>query len=260
LATAQDLTWSGSLDFANGNYFFDEGTTSIYLQNGLGIRLGRISADVSLPLILQDNAVVTRVGGMHLPTGGDQRGELRGRGSSSRPIEIESASSYQLSIADPLIGAGFEIDAGDRLFRSLNVGVSAKAPITDADSGVGTGEWDFGVGVGALLSAGRLIVLLDATYWNFGDPPDLELDNAVAYGVAVGAAFGTSRLGWSMSILGSTRIIEGVDPPVSAGGFLYLTSVSGRSVSLGVRVGLTESAPDVAVSAGWGVPLVSTAR
>ncbi len=259
-AMGQELTWSGSFDVATGDYFFDESTTSIYLQNGLGLQWDQFSIDISLPLVLQNNAVVTRVGGMPIPTGGDQRGDLRGRGGPTSLIELESASSYEFTVADPLISAGFDIDAGDRLLRTVHLGLSAKPPISDVDSGVGTGEWDFGASAGALLAAGRLLILFDATYWSFGDLPDLELKDAVAYGAAVGSAIGKSRFGWSMSLLGSTEIIEGIDPPVSLGGSLYLTSVSRRNLSLGLRFGLTESAADVSVSVGWGVPLLNTIR
>ena len=272
---AQEVTWTGSLELTSGDYLFTERTTTFYLLNGLDARLGAFRIGVSLPLVMQDNPVVARVGPIPLPTGGEQHGELRGRGggggsgsgsSANRlpvdgaqsqgedPIEIESGS-YDLYIADPLLRLGLDLQPSSGPLRSVYLGASAKPPLKSVNSGVGTGAWDAGGGIGLTFVAGRLLFLLDATYWILGDLPELELKNALMYGAAVGSIFGDGPWGWSISLLGSTEIIEGVDPPVSLGANVLLTPSSGRSLRVGLRVGLTEAASDIGASLGWSLPV-----
>ncbi len=277
---AQELTWTGSLEFASGDYFFTERTSTFYLMNGLDVQIGSLRLGASLPLVAQDNAIVAQVGGIPLPTGGEQHGELRGRGTGTGsgsgpsadrfpiasstlaaddPIEIEPGS-YELYAADPLLSIGLDFDVAAGPLRALYLGASAKPPLNAEDSGIGTGAWDAGAGAGLTFVAGRLLLLLNATYWSFGDLPELELKDALTYGVGLGSVFGEGPWGWSLSLMGATEIIEGIDPPVSLGGDVLLTSESGRSLRAGLRVGLTEASSDFAASVGWSLPVAGNRR
>jgi hypothetical protein len=276
-AGAQELTWGGSADLTSGDYYFTETTTSVWISNGLYARLGALRLDASMPFVLQNSDVVTRVAGLPVPTGGPRHsGDVSSRGSgtgtgmgsgtgtmssmvgdSANLIQIEQPGSLTLELADPLLGAGVELATSSAVLTSVRFGVSAKAPLRSAESGIGTGEWDVGIGGGASFAAGRLYVLVDATWWSLGDMPDLELDDILAYGASLGGPFGEGSLGWSLSLWGSTPMIDGIDPPVSVGGDLYVNSISGRSLRFGLRFGLTDSAADVGGSVGWSIPIMN---
>ncbi|HSM07948.1 MAG TPA: hypothetical protein VLA33_02895 [Gemmatimonadota bacterium] len=257
-ASAQEIAWAGSLDVTNGDYYFSERTTALWLTNGVVARSGAFWFDASLPVLLQNSDAVTRVGGLSVPTGGSRRGGGVGDGMGSdrqRLLEIEDPGSLELDVADPLMGFGVDLPLGGGALRSVRVGVSAKAPMRSVDSGIGTGQWDFGVGAGTSVSAGSLVILLDGTWWMPGDMPDLELNDVLEYGGMVGGWFGDGSLGWSLVVSGSTSMIDDVAGPVSTGGDLLFWSDTGSSLRAGLRFGLTESAADVAVTLGWAVPL-----
>lgn len=286
-AAGQELVWTGSLEAMRGEYVFTEPTTSFWFSNGLDLRLGAVRIGASLPIVLQNGAVVSRVGGMPLPTGGEQHGALRGRGGSGTggsgggpagqggawigpvagdalaaaaaeaedPIPIEPGA-YEVAVADPLLTLGADVRVGSGALRSVFVAVNAKPPLRSVESGVGTGAWDAGAGAGVALSAAGLLVLLDATWWSYGDLSELELKDALSYGASIGSLVGDGPFGWSISLLGSTEIVDGIEPPISLGGDLLFTPPGRPALRAGVRVGLTEAAADVSGSVGWSVPLL----
>lgn len=266
LVGAQEVTWSGGVDVTNGDYYFSERTTALWLTNGVTARWGGFWLDASLPLLLQNSDAVTRVAGLPVPTGGSRSGDVVRRGSGSgtggsgtgdrrRTIEIEEPGPLELDIADPIFGAGVDLTPDGSAVRSVRFGVSAKAPVRTVESGIGTGEWDFGVGGGTSIAAGSLLVLLDGTWWRLGDLPDLELKDVFSYSAAVGGLLGDGSVGWTASLTGSTTMIEYVEAPVSVGGDVFFWSDAGSSLRAGLRFGLTESAADVAGTLGWAVPL-----
>lgn len=266
-AGAQDVTWSGGVDLTNGDYYFNERTTALWVSNGVTARWGELWLDASLPLLVQNSDAVTRVAGLPVPTGGSRSGDVSrrsagsrsgdgtGSGEMERTIEIDEPGSLELDIADPIFGAGVDLTPEGSAVRSIRFGVSAKAPLRDVESGIGTGEWDVGVGGGASIAAGTVLVLIDGTWWSVGDLPDLELKDVFSYSAAVGGLIGDGSVGWTASVTGSTPMIEDVEAPVSVGGDLLFWSDAGSSFRAGLRFGLTESAADVAGSLGWAIPL-----
>lgn len=280
-ASAQEIVWTGSLELARGDYVFSEPTTSFWFSNGVDVRMGVIRIGASLPLVLQNNAVVARVGGIPLPTGGERHGELGGRGGNGSdgsnngpggqggtsgsiaglaaaevedPVVIEPGS-YEIEVADPLLTVGTDLRIESGPLRSVFLGASAKPPLRSVESGVGTGAWDAGVGAGVVISIADLLVLVDATYWSYGDLPELELKDALSYGASIGALIGDGPVGWSVSLLGSMEIVAGLEPPVSVGADILISPARGPALRAGVRAGLTESASNVSASVGWSVPL-----
>ncbi|MEN8375943.1 MAG: hypothetical protein ABFS34_10885 [Gemmatimonadota bacterium] len=254
-ATAQEASWSGSVEVASGDYYFTERSTSVWVVNGVSASWGGVYVDASLPLLLQNSDAITRAGGLPVPTGGNRAGDGSGR-RHDELVVIEAPGSLELSLADPLLGAGLEFTPTNSPLRSVRVGASVKPPLRSAESGIGTGEWDAGAGAGASLELGSVLVMIQGSYWALGDTPDLELRDVFAYGAALGGFLRGDRLGWSVSVTGSTSMIDGVEAPVSIGGDVYLSLASARSLRAGVRSGLTESAADVAASVGWTIPLL----
>lgn len=280
LAGAQAVIWSGGVDVTTGDYYFSERTTAAWLVNEIDVRHGVVWAYANLPLVAQNSDVVTRVAGQPVPTGGKHSGDVAGRGNGDgagpgsagasaipgtanasmagrQTIVVEEPGSFEVQVADPMFGAGVDLAPAGSPFRSVRFGVSAKAPIRDVASGVGTGEWDVGLEAGISLAAGSVLILADGAWWSLGDLPDLELRNMLAYSLALGGLFGDGAVGWSLSVDGSTPMIENVEAPIAVGGDLFFWSARGRSLRAGIRFGLTESAPDLAGSVGWVIPFRS---
>lgn len=274
-APAQDLAYTGSLQFASGSYIFTEPTRTLSMYNGITWSTGRVRLTGSIPVILHNSGAVTLVGGAYVPTGGTGHGAVgersqgqkirMGPGGSNRSMvggfasleteeapdsPVEAPGSYDVALGDPLLSAGLELFSGFSRVRSLEITASAKPPFNDLESGVGTGEWDVGAGVATVLGIGRVLAFVDAMYWRYGDLPELELRDGVSWAGGLAVPL-TRALSATMFAAGTNRIIATADPALTVSlGFSYRVSdsVSG-SVSAGG--GLSETAADVIASVGW---------
>lgn len=268
---AQDVRYNGSLSYSAGSYVFVERMHSFWLGNGLAAQVGPATLSASLPLILQNNGVVSFVAGAPIPTGGNDNkavdsrsaGRIPSRGSGGPSGGQGGASDstvvfrddYEVEIGDPLMFASLEVLSGGGLVRSVAVQASVKAPVRTLESGVGTGQWDFGGGGSLALGSGRTLLFTDLTLWSFGDLPDLELETSLFYSFAASRAVMDARGSIMASLSGATTIAESVDAPLAAGlSFLYLVGER-RSLSCGVAVGLSEGSPDLSAYLGWSLGL-----
>lgn len=270
-ASAQQVTYMGTLTYSTGTYVFVERTHSLWLSSSLALRAGPLTMTGSLPVIAQNSGVVSFVAGQPLPTGGESNGAVgergmgksigsRGPGSSSTPMGSADSTvvfrdQYEVQVGDPLLSAAFEVFQGTGLVRSVSIQGAAKAPLRSLESGVGTGEWDFGGGGSLVLGSGLTLALIDASYWSFGDLPELALGGSLLYSVGVSRAVMDARGSVLVSVSGATRIIDTEDPPLSAGVGFLISSGSGKMLSLGASAGLTEASPDVSVYVGWSLRL-----
>lgn len=262
-AAAQSVTYIGSVQASTGDYIFTDRTTSLYFVNGIELTAGLVRVSGTLPVIGQSTPWVT-YGPVAVPSGGKLSGEVarevmgRGTGQGRRTITLpvtQEGVAYATGVGDPLVRADVEFvtDRGSR--PSLRINASAKFPLADPDNGFGTGAWDYGGGVSLSKRIRRRSMFVDVAYWNFGDLPDLQLKDAVAYSVGYGQILGTGR--WSMlaSVSGWTAIIDGASPQLELGLGLSRLIKPGRSISISAGVGLTETAPDVSIGLGWRVAL-----
>ena len=280
---AQSLVYTGSLHFSTGDYIFSEPTHTWTLYNGLGVRMERLRLSLGMPLVLQNTWAGTYVGGSAIPTGGPDYRLVRqrvgggripmtsrrgssGRGTGRMSVQLPSVvdtvagpGDYELDLADPLLSGTVELYRGWSLLRSVEITAAARAPIRSIDSGVGTGEWDVGGGASLALGFGRVLVFGDASYWRYGDLPDMELIDGMSYAAAVGFPIG-SESSLMASYSGSERIIGTVDP------YAMLTISGSRNVgeakalTAGVGIGLSEASPHVSVFMGWRFGLADTRR
>lgn len=256
-AAAQSLAYTGSAQLSSGDYVFARRTTTLYLANGLALASSRFRWSLSMPVIVQNAGWVQYSGGGLVPTGGMHEtsgdGGRGGMGGGMMSLQSEAAHA-DIGLGDPVARGEVELLPNHWGIRSLRLVVAAKAPVASVSQAFGTGEWDYGGGI-ALASVVRgTFVFADATYWRLGDSPSLELRDAVWYGAAVGRPL-SGRVALVASFTGSTRVLDGVAAPVQTGAGVSYRWPSGRTVSLSAAVGVTASAPDVALGVGWQVPL-----
>lgn len=243
--TAQDLRYTGSVGYATGSYTFAEQTSSVSILNGLSLDADRWSVSGSIPLIIQNSGDVTYVGGMRVPTGSGRDG-MGDRGS----MDSGTTGRYEATLGDPVIRGAFTPFEGFGTLRVVEIQAAAKVPVADPATGVGTGEWDVGGGLSAGLGFGSTFLFADAAVWSPGDLPDTELRSYVTGSMGVGRPLGGDWSGVA-SVSAASSMLDGVQGPVSAsGGLSYRLSDRGR-MSFGLSVGLTESAPDLAIFLGW---------
>lgn len=280
---AQELTYSGSVGVATGTYIFTDRTTTFTLLNALRWRWRPIELSVSLPVVTQNSTALTLIGGRPVPTGGPDHEAVRQRqpgqripteprgGAGVRAVPADAANqvdgsgsvaasdAYETNIGDPVGGLALTVFEGMGVLRALAVQGFAKAPVADLESGIGTEEWDFGAGASATLAAGATLLIADATWWSYGDLPDLPLEDGLSWALSVGRLLGPS---WSMlaSVNGASRIVPTADAPVSLSVGASRRVGDRGSFSLGASVGLAESSPDFSAFLGWSARLTQSSR
>jgi hypothetical protein len=274
LVWAQGIRADGGLGVSSGRYLFEQRTTTWSLSAGLSLDLGRFTFRGSIPVHLQNGALVAGTGAGHVPTGGSSSGAVadsgearRQRGAHAGMTAAELASSLshgvvevpgdadarsKAAIGDPLVAVGWRLAPVRR--TTLAVGAAVKLPLADTAS-YGTGAWD----VGATAAVGhrvaeRAVLGFDLGYWWLGDMPDLELRDALFGTVSAGYLGARGGIGGTVLFSAGTSALTGYDPPVSVGAGLHRVTTHGSWTVLGI-VGLTETAPDLTLSALWSVRL-----
>lgn len=258
LGAQQQLTYTGSIQLANGDYVFTERSTSLYFANGLTLVSGRVRASVSLPIVAQSAGWVQYTGGGLVPSGGMHRDSSASPGAGMRNgmmFPQSEASHGEMGLGDPVGRVELDVLRNDWGAPMIRLAVAAKAPIASMGTGFGTGAWDVGAGFSIARAIRGTFLFADAMYWSLGDSPGLELRDILSYGAAIGRSLRGGRYSVLASVLGTTPIIAGVPAPLQAGTGLSFQTASGRSLSISALLGLTRSAPDVAIGLGWQVPL-----
>lgn len=289
-AAGQEVTYSGSLQYSSGDYYFTERTNSAYFMNGLSLDTGPLRLSADLPVIWQSTPWVSYARGGGVPTGGTQQGEVGdglGRRGGERDgtgpgtgagrnagaaagvvaapgfarvrdgrIALEDTTSYdEVGVGDPTFRVEADLTASGHGPWSVALGGEVKPPLADPDRGFGTGAWDGGIALSVARRLGTTFLFADVGYLVLGDMEEIELRDPLTYAAGVGYSLPSGRIGLLASLSGSTRILADTDPPLQAGAGVNVRLSPRRSLDTNVSFGLTESSPDVAVAVGWTVGL-----
>lgn len=219
---------------------------SLQRRGGSGAGMGMEMAGRLARTLASAAAAAGGAGGLPLP------GVRLPRAMASREaVSLPDTASFdQVGVGDPTFRVGIDLVPAGRGNVAVTLSGEVKAPLADPARGFGTGEWDGGGALSVAGRAGATLLFGEVGYWVLGDLPDLPLENPVSYSVGLGHRLG-ERVSLLASLSGYSRIVAETDPPLEVGGALGYRLAEGRSLSLGVTIGLSESSPDVAVSAGW---------
>ncbi|MCW9705711.1 transporter [Fodinibius salsisoli] len=261
----QAINYSGSVQYATGSYYFTEQTGSFYLNNGFGVAGDAVSIYLNVPFIAQNTPWVsyTNTGVGPLPTGGPhnrlvggRNGEGNRRGRRIDPGVTDTLNFTETHFGDPSLSGSIKLYSSEVGRSSVNGNIGIKIPFTDASDGFGTGAWDVGAGVSwSQRVADTVLLVLSGMYWQLGDMDDLNFNNILSYSTAIGQTFQNGKLRVVANFFGSTQIIDDIDPPLSTGvGFGFQTSTN-VSLNTNLLIGLTESASDFNIGAGWSIKL-----
>lgn len=250
-AAAGTFSYTGSIQMAQGKYFFDQTSRGLYFFNGFAFTSEVFTLTATIPLIYQSTPYISYSGVGVLPSGGSesvvvsrrQRGEIV---YLPVPVQVQ-----QFGVGDPLFHAGVRLWKEGPVVPSVSLSAHAKAPLASLESGFGTGEWDYGAGLSVFKKFGGAFLFVDANYWKLGDLPELELKDPWTYSLAVGFPLSGGKAALLISYLGMTEVIEATKPPASAGLGLSFKAGPKSSLLLNGLLGLSESSPDFSVSFGW---------
>jgi hypothetical protein len=187
------------------------------------------------------------------PAAGDGRrragGEVTGPGgdgAATEPVILESTATglgdLYLAVSRRIAGGGV------RLFR-MDGNFEVKVPLADADDNLGTGEWDYRLGVAAEYRFWAATAYGGAGWNRLGDPSWVELQDAVDAFVGVEGdpiAGGRVALGGWLEAVQETVELEGYRAAVGFG----LRTTGRTRWRVQVRAGLTDATADLGLLVG----------
>jgi hypothetical protein len=212
-------TLSTSLQYAGGNYIYNNANRIFYFYGGVGYQTKKWSFNLSVPLVAQNNNGISQVGGMMLPNGnsnnanrsetGGEFGGMMGNGGG----RSSSLSHTNYGLGDTYIyGSYFFIDELTSPV-AINFNSFVKVPTANNSEGIGTGKLDFGLSVTLKKNLSTIVVFGDLGYINIGNPPNAQLNNPVSYGFGIGKLFDDSNYSLLLYYQGYSTIIKGYESP-----------------------------------------------
>lgn len=279
---AQQLDAGVTLQGTHGRFIFEDATTSWMMLASFNVQGGAWRLGASIPGIFQNSNAVSYVGGVPIGTGGPNGGTVAGRGSGDRipgrrsavvdgmssatvvrggqhanamTVDsgfVEAPGAYRFTLGDPILSAGRDVWRSASGEHRVGVQAFAKLPLAPVSSGVGTGAADIGAALSTAATLGQTVVALDLSHWVIGDLPDLELRDISGATLGLGRAFGWSRQHSLMASYSasSAAVARTEAPQAVALGYGHL-GADGRSLSIGVAHGLSESTADWTAWIGW---------
>jgi hypothetical protein len=220
-----------------GDFGTGADTTIVSVPFTLGYRSERWEVSATIPYLS-----ITSTGFVVLTAGGPAA--VATTGSPVPAISREVSSNTTSGLGDLTLRGAFFLVPEEERTPSVTPWVSLKLPTADEDEGLGTGEFD--VGIGAIFSKtfGRSFGSADLGYVFIGEPGGTDLDDVFSAILTVG-----QRLEEHLAVYGfldyRTSVVERVDDPVALGLGAFLAFREVLALRGEFRLGLTESAPDV---------------
>ena len=167
-------------------------------------------------------------------------------GSDTQPQDYDD-----LGVGDPYLRVGALLYRGAFDRNSFGVFGTVKAPVADETQGFGTGEWDFSLGVNWSRRTRKNLIFFELAYWSLGEPPDVTFNNPIAGEFTYGCVLSNPRYMFEATLWGRTETVAGVDGLLAVDLTIDRSLKGPHSVYFTVEAGLTESAPDFALVAGY---------
>ncbi|MBD3616319.1 MAG: hypothetical protein HUJ22_07080 [Gracilimonas sp.] len=260
-AIAQEVNYNGTVQFSSGEYYFAETSRSVYLNNGVNFSYPKLHFSANLSYVFQDSPWISYTSAGGIATGGPQHGivsEGAGKGRKGRhdSINIPDTASYiQSGFSDPSVSLSYDVFESYNRHTILSVTGVAKVPFANPEMGFGTGAWDLSLGGSAMGWSGSWLWNASVAYWHFGDMEDLNLHDALSYGLGAGRSFSDQKVMILYSISGMSKVIEGTAAPLLTTIGVSYKMGTFTSLMFNAGYGLSESSADYSLGMGWMIHL-----
>ncbi len=170
-----------------------------------------------------------------------------GNGRMSESSTTQTTTSEE-GLGDMSLDVDLTLLGDGKQTPKLLVLLHAKLPTADEEKGLGTGEFDWGGGLGVYKKFGlwstyaETLYLLPGTSQIYDPSPYWEWQAALSYRT-------TNNLRPGLSLSGGTAPFEGTDNPLEINARLAILGENNRSYSFSISRGLSEASPD------WGIGL-----
>ncbi len=249
---------TGYLQYSQGDYIFGSNTSTFYIVPGLRYEAGNWSASAILPIVSQNNNLVTGAGGMLLPHGGSNMSMSSGNGGimggSGRMTAMDSSMSGVVGLGDLYLTGEYQIVHSDYDQPNLpTIGIEAqiKVPTASTAHNFGTGKFDFGGSINYRQLVGAYVIMADAGYLMLGKPAGVDFRNPFSYGGGIGRFFGKGNLSLAFMYQGYSTVLSGYPPPNQVSLGLNYKASSDLIWTVLVSKGLTDTAPSYGITGGF---------
>jgi hypothetical protein len=224
--------WSinSSIQMTQGDFITGNTSTNYYLNFGSRYRAETwyISANFSF---------ITRDGAFSESTENNMMGE-------------SGPSHLNMEFGDIYLFGEINLLKGTRVLPWVALSSQIKIPTAGSENYLGTGEFDFGIGLTFRKQIFSLIAFGDIGYLNLGDPEDITFLNPLTFGIGVGKGISYGKYSISLYYQHYTKIYESYDAPHQVSLGLYMNIINRTYLSLISSKGLSETSPDFNVSMG----------
>ena len=155
----------------------------------------------------------------------------------------ESASG----IGDTTVSVSYLLHAETTAMPGITLHASVKIPTADEDKGLGTGEFDYQLGVSLSKDVDRWTLSAGAGYTILGQPDAYDLDNYLSGYCAISTSV-TDRLWISLELAGAGAASAESDSEMSVTAGLGYDLASFGDIALQLSGGLADGSPDYSLS------------
>lgn len=224
--------WSinSSFQMTRGDFITGNTTTYYYFNFGTRYRTEMWYISASLSLITQDG--------------------LFSEGSVDDMMGESGTSQLNMGIGDIYLFAEINLLKGTHVLPWIALSSQIKIPAASSESYLGTGEFDYGIGLTFRKQLFSFIAFGDIGYLNLGDSDDITFLNPMTFGIGIGKGFDYGKYSISLYYQRFTKIYEAYAPPHQFSLGLYANLISNTFLSFISSKGLSETSPDFSISTG----------
>ena len=248
--------WQVGLSVYHSSGDYGTGSTTKITSVPLTIRRLFRDGDVTLVvpfLSVTSNCGVTLLSGVPNQTGGTCPTTTVTNKNGKQVTRLRPTSTTESGIGDLILRGRYYVVDEHGFVPTVAVTGRIKFPTADRDRGLGTGEFDEGLGLEVTKKlTDTWISFLDAGYTNLGNPPGVTLRNQWNYDLGVGYYFTKTLLG-SAYYEEWRSVIAGLQHPRDLLVAMNYTATSAVRFNASVARGLSDGAPNWALTAGLNV-------
>jgi outer membrane putative beta-barrel porin/alpha-amylase len=251
-ARAQE-TWQPGLSVYHSSGDYGTGSTTTITSVPLSIRRLFQNGDVTLivPFVsVTSDCGVTLLSGVPNQTGGTCSQTTITNKNGKQVKGLRPTTTTESGIGDVVLRARYYVIDEHGWIPTVAVTGKIKFPTADRDRGLGTGEFDEGVGLQVSKKlTDTWIGFVDLGYTNLGNPPGVTLRNQWNYDLGVGYYFTQALMG-SVYYEEWTAVISDRPNPRDLLVAMNYTASSTWRFNTSIARGLSDGAPNWAFTAG----------
>jgi hypothetical protein len=251
-AKAGDWSYSGSVQYAYGNYIYTTKTQSYYVLSHLRYRTNRYRLILGLPVIAQNSSLIAFGGGGMMPRRGVVADDdiARNHEGGMGFISESNASQFNLGFGDLFLNGDYTMLNEVGLMPAITLTGQLKMSTGNTSMGISTGAWDYGAGLSFRKSESHRYAVVDVGYYWLGDTLVTDYQNTQSFGAGYGHRFENGKYGFLLYLSGYSKILHDYQAPSQFSFIANYQVNSGVALNGGFNYGLSNTVPDFAIFAG----------